>query len=162
MLKEEKPGIKFLALDVDGVLTDGGIYISENGDLSKKFNVKDGVGIKAALKAGIVVGFISAASRSEKLTHARAEMLGVQYAYSGTEEKVLVLNKWLAKLKIKTSEVAFIGDDVNDLKIIAEAGFSACPADAADQIKKAVNIVLKKKGGEGCVREFIDHYLLNE
>ena len=158
--KEELPNIKFLALDVDGVLTDGGIYVTENGDLSKKFNVKDGVGIKAALQAGIEVGFISAASRSEKLTHARAEMLGVKYSYSGSEEKVLVLNKWLAKLKIKTTEVAFIGDDVNDLKIISEAGLSACPADATEKIKKAVNIVLEKKGGEGCVREFIDKYLL--
>lgn len=156
----KKSNIKFLALDVDGVLTDGGIYVTENGDLSKKFNVKDGVGIKQALKAGITVGFISAASRSEKLTHARAQMLGVQFAYSGTEEKVLVLNQWLAKLKIKTSEVAFIGDDVNDLKIIAEVGFSACPADAVDKIKKAVSVVLEKKGGEGCVREFIEKYLL--
>ncbi|MBI3501265.1 MAG: HAD hydrolase family protein [Bacteroidetes bacterium] len=155
----ENKKIKFLALDVDGVLTDGGIYVTENGDLSKKFNVKDGVGIKDALKAGIIVGFISAASRSEKLTHARAQMLGVQYAYSGTEEKVLVLNKWLTKLKIKTSEVAFIGDDVNDLKIIAEVGFSACPSDAVNKIKKAVNVVLKKKGGDGCVREFIEKYL---
>lgn len=161
MLKEESmPNIKFLALDVDGVLTDGGIYVSENGDLSKKFNVKDGVGIKKALDAGIIVGFISAAKRSENLTHARAEMLGVQYSYSGKEEKVIVLNKWLSKLKIKTSEVAYIGDDETDLKIIAEVGFSACPADAVDKIKKAVNIVLQKKGGEGCVREFIDTYLV--
>lgn len=153
-------GIKFLALDVDGVLTDGGIYVSENGDIFKKFNVKDGVGIKKALDAGIFVGFISASSRSEKLTRARARMLGVKYVYSGEEEKVTVLNKWLSKLKIKTSEVAYIGDDETDLNIIAQVGLSACPADAADKIKKAVNMVLRRKGGEGCVREFIDTCLL--
>lgn len=161
MLKKKLSSeIKFLALDVDGVLTDGGIYVSENGDIFKKFNVKDGVGIKKAFNAGILVGFISAASRGEKLIRTRARMLGVKYVYSGKEDKVIVLNKWLSELKIKANEVAYLGDDETDLKIIAHVGLSACPSDAVDKIKKAVTIVLKKRGGEGCVREFIDTYLL--
>jgi 3-deoxy-D-manno-octulosonate 8-phosphate phosphatase (KDO 8-P phosphatase) len=152
--------IKFLVLDVDGVLTDGGIYLTERGDVFKKFNVKDGVAIQQLVKSGIDVGFISSAKKSKKLLKTRAKMLGVKFVYSGDKEKLSVLSKWCAKLKIDFKEVSYIGDDINDLKVISTVGFSACPADAVTQIKKAVNVVLRKKGGEACVREFIDLYLL--
>lgn len=154
--------IKFLALDVDGVLTDGGIYLTDKGDLSKKFNVKDGVGIRQAIKNGIEVGFISAGINSKKLLNARAKMLRVKFIYVGDEEKLSVLNKWCKKLKISLDEVAYVGDDINDLKIISAVGFSACPHDAVEEIKKVAKVVLTKKGGEGCVREFIDNYLLSK
>ena len=154
--------IKLLTLDIDGVLTDGGIYLTEKGDVSKKFNVKDGVGIRNTLNAGIEVGFITAGVKGKKLVEERAKMLGVKFVYSGKDEKLDILKKWCAKLKIKLNEVAHIADDTNDLNILAAVGVSACPADAVTEVKKAVQIILNKKGGEGCVREFTDKYLLNE
>jgi 3-deoxy-D-manno-octulosonate 8-phosphate phosphatase (KDO 8-P phosphatase) len=147
--------IKFLVLDVDGTLTDGGIYITESGDEMKKFNTKDGMGIKRLLKSGIEVGFISA-SISKKIVYHRAAMLGVRYCYAGDNDKLEVLNQWLDELDFSFSQVAYIGDDVNDAKIMQEVGLSACPADALGEVQQIANIVLEKKGGQGCVREFID------
>lgn len=160
MIQNKK--IKLLTLDVDGVLTDGGIYLTEKGDVSKKFNVKDGVGIRNMLQAGIEVGFITAGIKSKKMIADRAKMLGVKFVYSGKDEKLDILKKWCTKLKIKLHEVAHIADDTNDLNILAAVGVSACPADAVTEVKKAVQIILNKKGGDGCVREFTDKYLLNE
>ncbi|MFI5163994.1 MAG: KdsC family phosphatase [Bacteroidia bacterium] len=151
--------IKFLALDIDGVMTDGGVYLTEKGDIFKKFNVKDGMGIRQVIKSGVQVGFISA-GKSERLLNARAKMLYVKYVYAGDDEKLAVLRKWCSKLKINLKEVAYIGDDINDLNIISAVGFSACPADAVDKVKKSVSVVLKKNGGDGCVREFVEKYLL--
>ncbi len=154
--------IKFLCLDVDGVLTDGGIYLSEDGKVSKKFNVKDGVGIRSALDSGIEVGFITAGIKGYALVEERAKMLGVKFVYSGKDEKLGVLLKWCKKLKIKLDEVAHIADDTNDLKILSSVGISACPADSVKEVKAIAKIILEKKGGDGCVREFIDKYLLND
>ena len=154
-----KKKIKFLALDIDGVLTDGGMYYTESGDEFKKFNTKDGMGIKQAIKKGIVVGFISSGKNSNIINN-RAKLLGVKYVYVGQDEKLDVLKSWCEKLKISLSEVAYVGDDINDLQIISAVGFSASPADAVDKVKKEVNVVLKKNGGDACVREFIDKYIL--
>jgi len=151
--------IKFLSLDVDGVLTDGGVYLTENGDLFKKFNVKDGVGIRQAVKAGIHVAFISA-GKSKRLLNARAKMLGVKFVYAGDEEKLTVLNKWCSKLKIGLDEVAHVADDINDINLLSAVGLPACPADSVEKVKKIAKVILKKNGGEGCVREFIDNYIL--
>lgn len=150
--------IKFLSLDVDGVMTDGGVYITEKGDIAKKFNVKDGVGIRSAIKKGIHVAFISA-GKSKKLHNARAKMLGIKFVYSGDKEKLDVVSRWCKKLKISLEEVAHIADDTNDLKLLSAVGFSACPNDAVDEVKKVSKIILEKKGGDGCVREFIDKFL---
>ena len=147
--------IQFLVLDVDGTLTDGGMYISEKGDEMKKFNTKDGMGIKRLMKTGIDVGFISA-SISKQIVYKRAEMLGVKYCYAGDEDKTKILQQWLDNLNIDIKQVAFIGDDINDAKIMRHVGLSACPQDALGELKEIANIVLEKKGGQGCVREFID------
>ena len=152
--------IKFLSLDVDGVLTDGGIYLTDNGDISKKFNVKDGVGIRNALNKGIEVGFITAGTKGHKLVEERAKMLGVKFVYSGKEEKLDIMKKLCVKLKITLDEVAHIADDTNDLKLLFAVGLSACPADAVNEVKKNVDVVLGKNGGDACVREFIEKYLL--
>jgi 3-deoxy-D-manno-octulosonate 8-phosphate phosphatase (KDO 8-P phosphatase) len=152
--------IKFLVLDVDGTLTDGGIYITESGDEMKKFNTKDGMGIKRLLKSGVEVGFISA-SISKKIVHHRAAMLGVRFCYAGNDDKSEILAQWLDELDLSYSEVAYIGDDVNDAKIMQEVGLSACPADALGEVKQIANIVLEKKGGQGCAREFIDRIFIN-
>lgn len=154
-----KKNIKFLALDVDGVLTDGGMYYSESGDEFKKFNTKDGMGIKLVQKQGIMVGFLSSGINANLITN-RAKLLDVQHVYVGFDEKLNILDQWCIKLQIGLDEVAYIGDDVNDLNIIAAVGFSACPNDAVEKVKQIVHVVLKKNGGDGCVREFIDTCLL--
>lgn len=147
--------IKFLVLDVDGTLTDGGIYISESGEEMKKFNTKDGRGIIELMKTGVEVGFISAAV-SSKIVKQRASMLKVKYFYAGNADKVEILNQWIDELDISLKEVAFIGDDVNDAKVMEVVGLSAAPSDALGEVKNIANIILEKKGGQGCVREFID------
>lgn len=151
--------IKFLILDVDGTMTDGGVYVMEDGKQFKKFNAKDGMGIKMAMKAGIEVGIISH-SHITTMIESRAEMLGLKYVYVGTESKLEILRRWIYKFNVTKKQVAYIGDDVNDLEIMNEVGLAACPSDAVDSIKKISDVVLSKKGGEGCVREFIDRYLL--
>jgi 3-deoxy-D-manno-octulosonate 8-phosphate phosphatase (KDO 8-P phosphatase) len=156
MIKNEK--IKMLILDVDGTLTDGGIYITENGDEFKKFNTKDGIGIRYLLKYGMHVGIISA-SISKHIVERRAEMLGIPYCYVGEADKVNVLDGWLARLHITYDQVAFVGDDINDLNIMSKVGLSACPSDASAKIKQIATVILKNKGGDACVREFIEEYL---
>ena len=152
--------IKFLVLDVDGTLTDGGIYISESGEEMKKFNAKDGMGIVQLIKSGIEVGFISGAI-SSKIVKQRASMLKVKYFYSGNADKVEILNQWLDELDLSFSNVAYIGDDINDVKIMSRVGLSAVPADALGELKNNANIILEKKGGQACVREFIDRVFAN-
>lgn len=147
--------IKFLVLDVDGTLTDGGIYISESGEEMKKFNTKDGRGIMELMKTGVEVGLISAAV-SSKIVKQRASMLKIKYFYAGEGDKVQVLSQWLDELDLSYSEVAFIGDDINDAKIMSLVGLSAAPSDALGEVKNIANIILERKGGQGCVREFID------
>ncbi len=151
--------IKFLSLDVDGVLTDCGVYVTEKGDIMKKFNVRDGVAIRQVVKSGIPVAFISG-GKVQKMLNARAKVLGVKFVYAGDEEKLDVMKRWCKKLKIGLDEVAHIADDTNDINLLSAVGVSACPNDAVDQVKSCAQIILNKKGGEGCVREFIDQYML--
>ena len=159
--KSKLEKIKLLILDVDGVLTDGGMYSSENGDQFKKYNTKDGMGILHLTKNNFQVGIISSGFKGEAVK-ARAELLGIQHFYLGRDPKLGVLKDICSKLEIDLKNVAIIGDDINDLKVIHNVGFSACPADAVKVVKSNVDIVLNKRGGEGCVREFIDEWLLNE
>lgn len=156
--KKKSSNIKFLVLDVDGVLTDAGMYYAESGNEFKKFNSKDGLAIKHLIKSGIEVAFLSN-GKNTKLIQARAKLLGVKRVYVGLDEKILILDKWLKELKINYKNVAYLGDDVNDLQAIKKAGLSACPADANEVIRKKAHIVLHRNGGDACVREFIDRYL---
>jgi YrbI family 3-deoxy-D-manno-octulosonate 8-phosphate phosphatase len=158
--KEKLAPIKLLILDVDGVMTDGGMYFTENDDQIKKFNTKDGMGILELTKSKLVeVGIISSAFKGNAVRN-RAEMLGINRCYVGRDAKMSVLETWLEELGIDMHEVAIIGDDVNDLPIMKKAGFSACPSDAVQVVKQHVNLILSTKGGQGCIREFIDNYLL--
>ena len=153
--------IKLLILDVDGVMTDGGMYFTESGDQMKKYNTKDGMAIIHLTKNDFQVGIISSGFKAE-MVKARATLLGIQHFYVGRGKKIEVLNKWCEELGISLSEVAMIGDDINDLEVMQAIGVSACPNDAVAKIKNQAKIILNKKGGEGCVREFIDNYLLPE
>lgn len=152
--------IKLLALDVDGTLTDGGIYILESGEQFKKFHAKDGLGIKLAIKQGIEVCIISH-SLSEGMIAKRAQMMGIEKCYAGQAPKLGILERWCEELKIGVDETAYIGDDLNDMDIIQAVGLSACPADASRQICETVDVVLTTNGGDGCVREFLNRFILD-
>ncbi len=150
--------IKLLILDVDGVLTDGGMYYTEQGDEFKKFNAKDGMAIKHLTKEGVQVGIISSGFNSS-LIESRAHLLGIQRVYAGAEPKEKILQTWVEELEISMSNVAIIGDDVNDLKVMKLAEVAACPSDAVLEVRKVCQVILQKRGGAGCVREFIDTYM---
>lgn len=156
-LLEKISRIRLLILDVDGTLTDGGVYITDEGKQFKKFNVRDGMGIKMLLKAGIEVGFISH-SFSSGMVKARADMLGVKYCYVGIKPKEEIFEEWRAQLKLNADQIAVAGDDINDIPIMKKAGLTICPADAVYQVRFYTDIVLTKKGGEGCIREWADEY----
>ena len=158
-LKSKLSEIKLLVIDVDGVLTDGGMYFTESGDQFKKFNTKDGMGILHLTKSGFQVAIISSGFKGE-LVKNRAEMLGVQYCYVGRDAKLGVLKSHCAELGIDLKNVAMIGDDINDLEVMRSVGLSVCPSDAVKIVKTNSSIILNKRGGEACVREFIDEYLL--
>jgi len=148
--------IKMLVIDVDGVMTNGGIIYTENGDELKVFNAKDGFALKE-LSSRLTVGILSNAL-TPKIIEKRAGIVNTPYFYSGTERKINTLNAWIKKEKIKLTEVAYIGDDLNDAEIFDRVGLTACPADAVEAIKAKSQIVLRSRGGRGCVREFIDEF----
>jgi len=152
--------IKLLILDVDGTLTDGGVYVTEEGKQFKKYNAKDGLGIRELVKSGFQVGIISHSMVSEMVTF-RAKALGIQNCYVGMQNKLKVLDGWCDNLNISKEDIAYIGDDINDLEIMGAVGVSACPSDAHKKVLAIANIKLQNKGGEGAVREFIDDYILD-
>jgi 3-deoxy-D-manno-octulosonate 8-phosphate phosphatase (KDO 8-P phosphatase) len=152
---------KLLILDVDGVLTDGGMYVSENGDQQKRFHTHDGMGLLHLAKIGVEVGIISSGFTSN-IVQSRAALLGIQKCYVGREPKLTILQEWCTELGIELSNVAIIGDDINDLEIMKNVGLAVCPANAVNAVKSQSHIILTKKGGDGCVRESIDTYLLKE
>lgn len=161
-LWDKKAGkIKLLVLDVDGVMTDGGMYITESGDHIKKYNTKDGMAIQYLKDNGIEPAIISSGFMPE-MVRSRAKMLGIDKCYIGRDPKLGVLKNFCDEMNITLDQVGLIGDDINDLEMIKEIGFSACPSDAVNIVKSHVDVILSKKGGEGCVREFIDAYLLKE
>ena len=153
-----KKEIKFLGLDVDGTLTDGGMYYTEGGEEFKRFDTKDGRGIIELQKKGVIVGLLSSGFKT-KIIEGRAKTLGLENVYVGTDPKIDILQQWCVDIGIDMKEVAYVGDDINDRDIINAVGFSACPADAMSSIKEIVDVVLTKNGGYGCVREFIEEHL---
>jgi YrbI family 3-deoxy-D-manno-octulosonate 8-phosphate phosphatase len=150
-----------LVLDVDGTLTDGGMYYSEQGDEFKRFNSRDGMAIRRLCRGGFQVAFLSG-GLGRQMAQRRAEMLAVQHCYVGERPKPETLAEWREALGISWEEIAYIGDDVNDLAVMSMVGFSACPNDAMDVVKAEVDVVLDKRGGDACVREFIDRFLYEE
>ncbi len=154
-MKEKLEQIKMVILDVDGTMTDGGVYITEEGKQFKKFDARDGMAIQLMQKEGIKIGIISH-SKSTGMVLTRAEMLDIEFCYVGDEAKEKILDRWLDQLDYKMEEVCYIGDDVNDLKIMSVVGLAICPADAAEEIISISHHVLKRNGGQACVREFYD------
>ena len=161
LYKKKLSAIKFLIIDVDGVMTDGGMYISENGDQMKRFNAQDGMAIQHLVKNNFQIGIISSGT-TNSMVQKRAEILGVHHCYVGREPKISILKNWCESLNIDLSEVAMIGDDINDLEIMKQVGIAVCPKNAVNAVKSLAHIQLCKKGGDACIREFIDNYLLKE
>lgn len=151
--------VKLLALDVDGVLTDGGLYYTESGEELKKFNVKDGLGLKRVIQAGIEVAFITTSSSGATLQ--RAEKLGVNHVFLSAENKLEIIHNLCRTLRIDLKQVAYVGDDLVDLKALKAIGLPLTVSDAIlDNIKVAA-YVTRLGGGQGAVREICDLLLLS-
>ena len=147
--------IKLLLSDVDGVLTDAGMYYTENGDEFKKFCTYDGMGFQLLQKTGIKVGILTTEDRS--LNRRRAKKLGLDFDFHGAKDKLQIVKDLCIKENISLDEVAYIGDDVNCFSILSHVGIAACPNNAMDKIKAIPNIIqLNKNGGDGVVREFVE------
>jgi len=147
--------IKLFLTDVDGVLTDAGMYYTESGDEFKKFNTHDGMGMRLIQQAGVKTGIIT--TENTKMVERRAAKLKVDYLYQGAYPKVNAALEICEKEGLDIKEVAYIGDDVNCLELLSIVGLAACPADALPKVKSIPGILqLSKKGGEGVVREFIE------
>lgn len=149
--------IKMIVLDVDGVLTDGGIIIGSDGTEYKSFNVKDGSGISLGRHAGIRFAIIS--GRFSPVIGLRAKELKIEEVYQDAMVKAESYDELKAKFGYKDREICFIGDEIIDIPVFRKCGFSAAPADAVNEAKKAADYICKKKGGRGCVREVIDMVL---
>lgn len=149
--------IQLLILDVDGVLTDGKIYLAADGQEIKVFHTLDGHGIKMLLQAGIQVAIIT--GRDAPATAARVKQLGIQHYYAGVADKIKAFEDLLQKTQIAEKNCAYMGDDLPDLPVLRRVGLSAAPDNAHDLIKKEVALVTQRKGGEGAVRELCDRIL---
>lgn len=152
--------IKLFISDVDGTLTDGGMYYSESGDELKKFNTRDGMGFQLLRELGIKTGIIT--SERTQIVESRAKKLKIDYLIQGkrNDGKFEAVREICDREGISLEEVAYIGDDINCYELLNAVGLKACPADACERIKQIGGIeIMKKKGGEGCVREFIEYVL---
>ena len=149
--------IRLFATDVDGVLTDGGMYYSESGDEWKKFNTRDGMGIKLLQKAGLITAIVT--QERTRLVARRAEKLAIPELHQGVMDKLSVIRDMAERHGISLRQIAYIGDDVNDMEALKAVGFSAAPADSLPQVRKIVDYICRLKGGEGAVRELAEMIL---
>ena len=153
-LKTKFSNLKLLALDVDGVLTDGKLFYSENEQEFKVFDVKDGLGLKRLIDAGINIAIIT--SRNSKAVEKRAAELGIRQIRQGVKNKLKALIQVCRELKIEINECAYMGDDLPDLEAMANAGISLTVADAAAEIVDLADWVSSRPGGQGAVREICE------
>lgn len=151
--------IEILLLDCDGVLTDGRLYFSANGEEIKVFDVQDGQGIVSWIKAGRKVGIIS--GRSSPIVERRAAELGIQFVYQGVSNKLAVAREIWTASGISPQQTAFVGDDIPDIEVMRVCGVGVAVANAVDEVKAIASIVTKSDGGRGAVRELIDGLLSN-
>lgn len=145
---------KMFLTDCDGCLTDGGMYYSEKGDELKKFNTKDGMGLKLLREAGIITGIVT--SENMNLNRRRSEKLKIDVLAQGCTDKANCINRLCKEYNITPEEIVYVGDDVNDIPAMEIVGLACCPADANAKIKNMAGYVAKAKGGEGVIREIVD------
>jgi 3-deoxy-D-manno-octulosonate 8-phosphate phosphatase (KDO 8-P phosphatase) len=146
--------IKLLALDVDGVMTDGRLFWLENHGWTRYFHIKDGYGLKLLMKAGIDVAVISGGDSKD--VRVRTEFLKIKHVFLGDENKIIAFDKIMASTGLKADEIAFMGDDLFDLPVLTRVGFSATVPHAVDSVKAKVNYITESAGGWGAVREIAD------
>ena len=146
--------IRLLVMDVDGVMTDGKITYTSDGQELKSFNIKDGLGIKRAQASGIETAIIT--GRKSPMVEQRARELGIAHLVQGREDKLAALSDLVDQMNLSLDQVAYIGDDLPDLTAIESVKLGACPADAATEVKSKANWISTRSGGDGCVRELCD------
>lgn len=151
---------KLVITDIDGVWTDGGMYYDQTGNEWKKFNTGDSAGVLFLRSLNIPFGIIT--GENTEIVARRAEKLKVEYLFQGISDKVAVAEQLCADLGISMNEVAYIGDDLGDMKLLQQVGISAAPNNAPDYVKELVHFVTKKSGGEGAFREFVEGILRQE
>ncbi|MDR1395993.1 MAG: HAD hydrolase family protein [Deltaproteobacteria bacterium] len=149
--------IKWLGLDVDGVMTDGGIIIDDEGRESKRFHSRDGHGLKMLLRAGFKCALIT--GRRSRVVELRAKDLGITEVYQGVFDKLAVYREILARYGLKESQTAFAGDDIVDLPVLVRCGLAMAPADACPEVLAAAHFVAPAKGGRGAVRQMAEYIL---
>ena len=155
--KKKLKDIKAIVLDVDGVLTNGGLIIYPDGKFLRQMNAKDGYAIKLAIKHGYIIGVITGGR--EQNIKIRLEHLGVKEVFLGAHNKLPILKKFLKKHNLKKENTIYMGDDIPDIEALNHVGLSCCPNDAAVDIRKICDYISPKKGGEGCVRDVIEQTL---
>ena len=149
--------IKLMAFDVDGVLSEGSLFYSDEGIEMKAFNSLDGLGMNLLKRAGITLAVIT--GRNTRNVEARMRHLGIDLLYQGSHDKLATMHELLAKLGLRIDEAGFMGDDIIDLKVMAACGFSAAPADGHDLAKRYARLISSKDGGRGAVREVCEFIL---
>ena len=149
--------LRLLLSDVDGVLTDGTVLFLPDGRELKPFHIRDGLGIVLAQRAGLRVGIVS--GRSSEVVERRAAELGMSIVLQGVRDKRAALHELLERESLHPSQVAYIGDDLNDLALMQEVGLSAAPADAAREVREQAFMLTEARGGQGCLRELIEAIL---
>lgn len=148
---------KLVLTDIDGVWTDGGMYYDQHGNELKKFNTSDSAGVLFCHSLKIPIAIIT--GEDTKIVDRRAKKLKIDLLFQGVSDKVSVALKICNELGVDIQDVAFIGDDIGDLHLLKRVGYSCCPQNAPDYIKKEVDFVTSKKGGEGAFREFVEDLL---
>ena len=149
--------MKLLVLDVDGVLTDGGLWYDPNGQLTKRFDVRDGLGIRLLQQAGLQIALLSGGQGGA--TDVRARQLGIQHCLVGIKDKVDALRTLQTDLTISPAETVFVGDDLNDLAVRPVVALLLAPADACAALRHSADVVLRQNGGHGAVRELTEQIL---
>ena len=155
--KELLPAINTFIFDIDGVLTDGKVLITENGDQLRRMSTRDGLAITMALKAGYNIAIISGGN-SKSVLH-RFNYLGIQDVFLGVDDKIQVLRKYFSDKNLSRDNVLYMGDDLPDYEVMNECGIATCPADAVHEIKEIVDYISDRNGGDGCVRDIIEQVM---
>ena len=154
MITEQAARVRLILFDVDGVLTDGKLLVHADGSESKTFDIKDGTGIVWAQRLGLTVGLLSA--RSSVATAQRAAQLGITLVHQGVQSKLETYNQIADSLMLDDADVAYMGDDILDLPVLARVGLATAPADASADVRSRVHWVSQAKGGDGAARELIE------
>lgn len=159
-MKERAKKVRIVVLDVDGTLTDGRLYIDNNGLETKAFNVKDGMAIAQGIKQGLIFAIIT--GKESMMVEQRAAELGITEVHQKISNKIAVLDKILLKYELGYDQVAYMGDDINDIPAMLKTGFNGAPADACTDIILLSHFKAMNKGGKGAVREFIEYIMRHQ